>query len=47
VLLSLLAMLTYYLIMLAGEQLARAGTIAPFLGAILRGRHKAMGRCGF
>lgn len=33
VLLSLLAMLGYYLIMLAGEQLARAGTIAPPLGA--------------
>lgn len=33
VLLSLLAMLTYYLIMLAGEQLARAGSVAPFIGA--------------
>jgi LPS export ABC transporter permease LptG/LPS export ABC transporter permease LptF len=32
VLLSVLAMLAYYLVMLAGEQLARAGTIAPFIG---------------
>ena len=35
VLLSILAMLAYYLIMLAGEQLARAGTVAPFVGAWL------------
>ena len=35
VLLSLLAMLTYYLIMLVGEQLARAGTIAPLVGGWL------------
>jgi LPS export ABC transporter permease LptF/LPS export ABC transporter permease LptG len=33
VLLSLLAMLTYYLITLAGEQMARAGTLPPFAGA--------------
>lgn len=33
VLLSLLAMLTYYLITLAGEQMARAGTVSPFAGA--------------
>lgn len=32
VLLSLLAMLAYYLIMLVGEQLARAGTVAPLIG---------------
>ena len=35
VLLSILAMLLYYLIMLAGEQLARAGTATPFVGAWL------------
>ncbi|MDT4898614.1 MAG: lipopolysaccharide export system permease protein lptG [Acidobacteriota bacterium] len=34
-LLSVLALLIYYLIMLAGEQLARAGTVAPFLGGWL------------
>lgn len=32
VLLSILAMLTYYLLMLAGEQLARAGTVSPWIG---------------
>jgi LPS export ABC transporter permease LptG len=35
ILLSILAMLVYYLIMLAGEQLARAGTVEPFIGAWL------------
>jgi LPS export ABC transporter permease LptG len=35
VLLSVLAMLFYYLVMLAGEQLARAGTVTPFVGAWL------------
>lgn len=34
-LLSVLAMLVYYLLMLAGEQMARAGTMAPFWGAWL------------
>jgi LPS export ABC transporter permease LptG/LPS export ABC transporter permease LptF len=34
-LLSVLAMLFYYLVMLAGEQLARAGTVTPFVGAWL------------
>jgi LPS export ABC transporter permease LptF/LPS export ABC transporter permease LptG len=33
VLLSLLTMLSYYLITLAGEQMARAGTLPPFVGA--------------
>jgi lipopolysaccharide export system permease protein len=32
VLLSVLSMLAYYLIMLAGEQLARAGTVFPWVG---------------
>lgn len=35
VLLSVLVMLAYYLITLAGEQMARAGTLAPLLGAWL------------
>ena len=35
ILLSVLAMLFYYLIMLGGEQIARAGTVAPFVGAWL------------
>ena len=35
VLLSVLVMLLYYLLMLAGEQMARAGTVSPFLGAWL------------
>jgi LPS export ABC transporter permease LptF/LPS export ABC transporter permease LptG len=35
ILLSILFMLGYYLLTLAGEQLARAGTVAPFLGAWL------------
>jgi LPS export ABC transporter permease LptG len=35
VLLSLLAILLYYLIMLAGEQMARAGTVDPFIGGWL------------
>ena len=35
VLLSVLVMLLYYLLMLAGEQMARAGTVPPFLGAWL------------
>ncbi len=35
VLLSVLVMLVYYLLMLAGEQMARAGTVPPFLGAWL------------
>ncbi|MDT4967626.1 MAG: lipopolysaccharide export system permease protein lptG [Acidobacteriota bacterium] len=35
VLLSVLVILAYYLITLAGEQMARAGTIAPFIGAWL------------
>ncbi len=35
VLLSVLAMLFYYLVMLGGEQLARAGAITPFVGAWL------------
>jgi len=35
VLLSVLAMLLYYLLTLAGEQMARAGTVPPFLGAWL------------
>jgi LPS export ABC transporter permease LptF/LPS export ABC transporter permease LptG len=34
-LLSILAMLAYYLLTLAGEQMARAGTIAPFWGGWL------------
>jgi lipopolysaccharide export system permease protein len=32
VLLSILSMLSYYLLMLAGEQLARAGTVSPLVG---------------
>jgi LPS export ABC transporter permease LptG len=32
VLLSILSMLAYYLLMLAGEQLARAGTVSPLVG---------------
>ena len=35
VLLSLFAMLLYYLLSLAGEQLGRAGTVQPFLGSWL------------
>lgn len=35
VLLSLTAMLVYYLVLLAGEQLGRAGTISPVLGGWL------------
>lgn len=35
IVLSILFMLGYYLLTLAGEQLARAGTVAPFLGAWL------------
>lgn len=35
VLLSVLVMLLYYLLTLAGEQMARAGTVPPFLGAWL------------
>ena len=35
VLLSLAAMLLYYLLSLAGEQLGRAGTVPPFLGSWL------------
>lgn len=35
VLLSILITLAYYLVTLAGEQMARAGTIAPFVGAWL------------
>jgi LPS export ABC transporter permease LptG/LPS export ABC transporter permease LptF len=35
VLLSVLAMLVYYLLLLAGEQMARAGTLAPTVGAWL------------
>jgi LPS export ABC transporter permease LptG len=35
VLLSLLAILIFYLVMLAGEQMARAGSVAPFVGAWL------------
>jgi LPS export ABC transporter permease LptG len=35
VLLSVLSMLLYYLIMLAGEQMARAGTVEPFIGGWL------------
>jgi LPS export ABC transporter permease LptG/LPS export ABC transporter permease LptF len=35
VLLSVLTMLLYYLVMLAGEQLARAGTVKPAVGAWL------------
>jgi LPS export ABC transporter permease LptG len=35
ILLSVLVMLFYYLIMLGGEQLARAGTVTPFVGAWL------------
>jgi LPS export ABC transporter permease LptG len=35
VLLSVLAMLLYYLLMLMGEQLARAGTVTPLVGAWL------------
>lgn len=35
VLLSIVVMLAYYLLLLAGEQMARAGTIEPFLGAWL------------
>ncbi len=34
-LLSVLVMLSYYLLTLAGEQMARAGTVSPFLGAWL------------
>ena len=34
-LLSLTAMLLYYLLSIAGEQLARAGTVSPFLGSWL------------
>jgi LPS export ABC transporter permease LptG/LPS export ABC transporter permease LptF len=34
-LLSLLAMLAYYLLVLVGEQLARAGTVAPLIGGWL------------
>ncbi|HEY0376913.1 MAG TPA: LptF/LptG family permease [Pyrinomonadaceae bacterium] len=34
-LLSVLVMLLYYLLTLAGEQMARAGTVQPFLGAWL------------
>lgn len=45
VLLSVLAMLLYYLIMLAGEQMARAGTIAPPVGAWLASL--ATIACGF
>lgn len=45
VLLSILAMLFYYLIMLGGEQLARAGTVAPFVGAWLASFVTAI--CGF
>lgn len=45
VLLSILAMIFYYLIMLAGEQLARAGTVAPFVGAWLASFVTAI--CGF
>jgi LPS export ABC transporter permease LptG len=35
VLLSVMAILLYYLVMLAGEQLARAGTVPPFVGGWL------------
>jgi LPS export ABC transporter permease LptG len=35
ILLSVLAILLYYLVMLAGEQLARAGTVPPFVGGWL------------
>jgi LPS export ABC transporter permease LptG len=35
VLLSILSMLAYYLLMLAGEQLARAGTVSPLVGGWL------------
>jgi LPS export ABC transporter permease LptG/LPS export ABC transporter permease LptF len=35
ILLSVLSMLAYYLLTLAGEQMARAGTVAPFVGAWL------------
>ncbi len=45
VLLSVLAMLFYYLVMLAGEQLARAGTVTPFIGAWLASLVTTV--CGF
>ncbi len=45
VLLSVLAMLFYYLVMLGGEQLARAGTVTPFVGAWLASLVTAV--CGF
>jgi len=35
IVLSILFMLGYYLLTLAGEQMARAGTVAPFIGAWL------------
>jgi LPS export ABC transporter permease LptG/LPS export ABC transporter permease LptF len=35
ILLSVVSMLAYYLLTLAGEQMARAGTVAPFVGAWL------------
>jgi LPS export ABC transporter permease LptF/LPS export ABC transporter permease LptG len=35
VLLSVVSMLAYYLVTLAGEQMARAGTVSPFIGAWL------------
>jgi LPS export ABC transporter permease LptG len=45
IILSVLAMLFYYLIMLAGEQLARAGTVAPLVGGWLASLVTAV--CGF
>jgi LPS export ABC transporter permease LptF/LPS export ABC transporter permease LptG len=45
VLLSVLVMLLYYLLMLAGEQMARAGTVPPFVGAWLSSF--VMVCCGF
>lgn len=45
ILLSVLAMLFYYLVMLAGEQLARAGTFTPLVGAWLASLVTVV--CGF